>query len=303
MVEQGEIAAGTQEAEVTNALPEDTGEALAQEGAEGVSDGGGEIPEPPAFDERARFAEKFAKLSQRESRLRKEREELRAVRENAQRFSDLEDLAKENPLQLLEKFGINYDELARRVINDGNPAIEDVVAKQQREIESLRDSIRKDAEEREARLKAQETETAYNGFIDNIKKLTDNNPKYELISSNGAHHVVYELMEEQYQRDGTVLGYEQAADLVEQYYEDEAERYYKSSKLREKYRSHWQPPEPEPAEEQQQERGKQAARKKRQAKTLTNDLTQQTPAGKPPRLSREESLERAAEILRSGTFK
>jgi len=90
-----------------------------------------------------------------------------------------------------------------------------------------------------------------------------------------------------------VLEYDQAANMVERYYEDEAERYFKSSKLRDRYKGHWQP---EPEEAQDVKPSQPAA--KPRPKTLSNQLTSQTPARNDELLSREESLARAAAIMR-----
>ena len=255
---------------------------------------GGEVVEPVESQaERAAFARQFANLARQERRFREEKQEFKGVKKKATELEGLQDMAKSNPMEFLEKFGISYDALTRRVINDGNVAIEDVVAQQAKEIESLKELNRKQAEDRENRHKKNEYEQTYNGFIDKIKDFVENNGKYEMIKANDAYHTVYEVMQEQFAHDGTVLEYDQAAGMVERYYEDEAERYFKSSKLRDRYKNYWQP-EPEEA---QDVKPSQPATKPR-PKTLSNQLTSQTPARDNELPSREESLERAAAIMR-----
>ena len=266
--------------------------------------GAAEIQEPPSNGgevvesgesqaERAAFARQFANLARQERRLREEKQEFKGVKKKATELEGLQDMAKSDPMQFLEKFGISYDALTRRVINDGNVAIEDVVAQQAKEIEGLKELNRKQAEDRENRSKKREYEQTYNGFIDKVKEFVENNDQYEMIKAHEAYHTVYEVMQEQFAHDGTVLEYDQAANMVERYYEDEAERYFKSSKLRDRYKGHWQP-EPETA---QDVKPSQPAVKSR-PKTLSNQLTSQTPARDNELPSREESLARAAAIMR-----
>ena len=209
-------------------------------------------------------------------------------------------MAQKDPMKFLDKFGISYDALTRRVINDGQPATEDILAKQQQEINELKELNRRAIAEREEAQKKAEYDSTYNSFIDKIKNMAENNTNYELINAHNAYHTVYEVMQEQYALDGTVLEQSQAADMVEQYFADEAERYFKSSKLRERYKGHWQPEKPVKA--QDSEPSQQAAAQKPRPKTLSNELTSQTPARDGELLSREESLERAAAILRGGAF-
>ena len=266
--------------------------------------GGAEVQEPdpeqsevvadgPSQAERTAFSRQFANLARQERRFREEKQEFRGIKKKASEMDALQEMASADPMGFLNKFGLNYDALTRRVINDGNPAIEDVVAAQAAEIKELKELNTKRTREREERQVKQEYEQTYNGFIDKIKNFVDNNNQYEMISANNAYHTVYEVMQEKFKHDGTVLEYNDAADMVEKYYEEEAERYFKSSKLRDRYKGYWQP-EPETA---QDVKPSQPAAKPR-PKTLSNQLTSQTPARNDGLLSREESLARAAAIMR-----
>jgi len=253
------------------------------------------VAEGPSKVERAAFAKQFANLARQERRFREEKQEFKGIKKKASEMDTLQDLAKNDPMAFLDRFGLNYDALTRRVINDGNPAIEDVVAQQAREIQELKELRQKELQEREQKQVQREYEQTYNGFIDKVKNFVDNNDKYEMIAANNAYHTVYEVMQEQFKLDGTVLEYEDAANMVERYYEEEAERYFKSSKLRDRYKGYWQP---EPEEAQDVKPSQPAAAKKPRQKTLSNQLTSQTPARDKKLLSREESLARAAAIMR-----
>ena len=268
----------------------DTGGAEVQEPDSGQSE---VVADGPTQAERAAFSRQFANLARQERRFREEKQEFKGIKKKASEMDSLQELANSDPMAFLSKFGINYDALTRRVINDGNPAIEDVVAAQAKEIAQLKELNARRDQERQERQAQREYEQTYNGFIDKIKNFVDNNNQYEMIAANNAYHTVYEVMQEKFKQDGTVLEYNDAADMVERYYEEEAERYFKSSKLRDRYKGYWQP-EPEEA---QDVKPSQPATKPR-PKTLSNQLTSQTPARDGELLSREESLARAAAIMR-----
>lgn len=285
----------------TDEVPNPDSKAVeATEATPEVSAEGGSIPTHAERAEKAAFAKQFASLARKERQFRERAEQHKGIEKKASDLDALQDMAQKDPMKFLDKFGISYDALTRRVINDGQPAMEDILARQQKEIDELKEINRRAIAEREEAQKHSEYERTYSGFIDNIKKLTENNTEYELINANNAHHTVYEVMQEQYALDGTVLDQKQAADMVEQYFADEAERYFKSSKLRERYKGHWQPEKP--VEAQDSEPSQQAVAQKPRPKTLSNELTSQTPARDGELLSREASLERAAAILRGGAF-
>tara|TARA_Y100000310_G_scaffold106963_1_gene105411 strand:- start:390 stop:1292 length:903 start_codon:yes stop_codon:yes gene_type:complete len=288
IMEQSQRGADETPTEVTEPIKSGT---AVQEPA---SNEGEVVEEPKNGAERAAFSRQFANLARQERRFREEKQEFKGIKKKATELESLQEMASADPIKFLDKFGINYDALTRRVINDGNASIEDVVAQQAKEIAALKEINRKGIEDRENQEKKTEYETTYKGFIDKISEFVENNPKYELIKANNAYQTVYEVMQEQFAHDGTVLEYDQAANLVEQYYEKEAERYFKSSKLRDRYKGHWQP-EPETA---QDVKPSQRATGNPRPKTLSNQLTSQTPARDEELLSREESLERAAAIMR-----
>ena len=285
----------------TDAVPNPDSEAVeATEATPEVSAEGGSIPTHAERAEKAAFAKQFASLARKERQFRERTQQHKGIEKKASDLDALQDMAQKDPMKFLDKFGISYDALTRRVINDGQPATEDILAKQQQEINELKELNRRTIAEREEAQKKAEYDSTYNSFIDKIKNMAENNTNYELINAHNAYHTVYEVMQEQYALDGTVLEQSQAADMVEQYFADEAERYFKSSKLRERYKGHWQPEKP--VEAQDSEPSQQAVAQKPRPKTLSNELTSQTPARDGELLSREESLERAAAILRGGAF-
>jgi hypothetical protein len=256
---------------------------------------GGAVVGPPASDrERSDFAKSFANLARQEKRFQGEKQEFQQVKKQASELENLRELAKSSPLEALESLGLSYDGLTRRVINDGNVPLEDKLAQQAQEIENLKEINRQNTLNRENREKSREQDRVRGDMIDKIRNLVENNDNYEMIKANDAYHTVIEVMEQQYAENGSILNFDEAADLVERYFGDQAERYYKSSKLRDRYKEHWQPTPPVAA---QAEEPSPPSRPKG-PRTLSNEMTSQTPVRSGELLSREDSLVRAAAILR-----
>jgi len=74
------------------------------------------------------------------------------------------------------------------------------------------------------------------GFKNEINEYVDSNlEKYELIKANEANELVYDVIEEHYNDSGRILDIEEAAQAVENYLEEEAEKLLKLGKLRSKF--------------------------------------------------------------------
>jgi len=281
--------------EVTQEVPSaDNG---AQAAPESV-DVGSQIVEQIASDrERDNFARNFQNLARQEARFQKEKQDFRQEKGNltqkAGGLDDLREVARTDPMQALEALGLSYDGLTRRLLNEGKIPLEDKLAQQAQEIENLKKYNQENAQERESRVAEREQKAIYGEMVDQIQNLVDNNDKYELIKANGAYNTVYQVIQDQFNKDGSILQFDQAADYVERYFSDEAERYYKSAKLRDRYKEHWH----QPVTAQDEEPSQQAAVQQR-PNTLSNDLTSQTPARSGALLPKEESLARAAAIMR-----
>ena len=52
--------------------------------------------------------------------------------------------------------------------------------------------------------------------------------QYELIQANEANDIIYDVIEEHYNETGRILDIEEAAEAVESYLEEEAEKLLKS---------------------------------------------------------------------------
>ena len=85
--------------------------------------------------------------------------------------------------------------------------------------------------------KEQAEENAYydsvqNNFQEEIGSFVAQNPeKYELIEASNANDLVFDVIEEHYNETGSILDIEEAADAVEDYLEQEANKFMKLRKI------------------------------------------------------------------------
>lgn len=214
---------------------------------------------------RREIESRAAALKAEQQSLAKEREELAALRA-------AREMAKSDPLKALEALGLNYDAVAEAQLNGGKIPPEKLaaieasrveervkaeVAKQEAEIKKLREeqeSLRKQREDEassaaESRMQAFRQDTA--AYVQSQKE------KYQLVTALGREAEVAQLIEQahaqSYQQDvaaakregreptGRVLTVDEAAGLIESWYEEQFEKAYSTPKLAAKYRKLEQP--------------------------------------------------------------
>lgn len=203
-----------------------------------------------------KFASKFAALSRKEKALRERESEIEArmaelearlvpKEEEKKPELPLDVRLKKNPLQTLEELGLPYEKLTELVLNDGQLPLEmqmqlmkeEMDRKYQSEIEKLRSEL---TEKEKNKLKEQESRAVENymaeisNFIESAKS-EDGTAKYELIQANDASDLIFEVVQEYYNENGRILSNEEAADYVESYLEEEAEKLFKLNKLKSKF--------------------------------------------------------------------
>ena len=194
------------------------------------------------------FASKFAALSRKEKALRDREAEYEARFEDMQhRLAeyenqssepdvDWESMLRNDPLGALEEVGLGYDKLTELALNDGKLTPDMQLAAMREEMES---EYRRKFEDLENRLteKEQAEENAYydavqNNFQEEIGSFVAQNPeKYELIEASNANDLVFDVIEEHYNETGSILDIEEAADAVEDYLEQEANKFMKLRKI------------------------------------------------------------------------
>ena len=256
-----------------------------------------EIPTSGAAD----FTQQFAALSRQERELHLRQKEFQAKEqrmvEMEQKMAEYERvmaLAKENPDKFLEANGMSVKELVARELNGGEAPESELLRKQldaqAKQIEDLRQSQlakEKEAEtQRLTQLKA--------SYVDQIKDWVDNtgDDKFELVKASNAYETVYQVLQQEYNASGRDLGFSAAAQVVEDYYRKELERYRDTRVLKELSGGSSEPMQKEsatsPAVSEQ---------KPRTTKTLENTPVA-TPAEPERPLTRDERLARFAEHIR-----
>lgn len=243
--------------------------------------------------EEERVAAKYAEIARRNSALRNKQREIKApmlekeselekARAEIERLKKYEDIT--DPMELLKLKGMSYEDLIARNLNPEEADTKGEIQKIREELESYK----KAAEEKEKTNLEKENSRVIEGYIAHMKKFTESQgEKYELINSLGHHKDVYEVIVETHKKSGKILTDEEAADLVEQYLQMQAEKQLdqlsKLSKLKNKFA---------PITEESQQSDPYS-----QSPTLSNQLSSQPSANK-EKLSEEEVLRRAATFIK-----
>ena len=199
------------------------------------------------------FSRKFAALSRREKEIReKETEYGKRIAELEERFNSVnkepepepelpfEYRLKKDPLRALEDMGLSYDKLTELALNDGKLTPEMQMKLMREELEGDYKKKFDDLENRLLEKEKSDEQRRYDdiqrGFKNEINEYVDSNlEKYELIKANEANELVYDVIEEHYNDSGRILDIEEAAQAVENYLEEEAEKLLKLGKLRSKF--------------------------------------------------------------------
>lgn len=266
--------------------------------------------EAPKVDDK--FAAKFAALSRQEKAIKQRnaevdakvaafaakekewQEKLAAREEELGQFRGYKEKVKQNPLQALAEDGIDFEALTKMQLNEQNPTPEMLVSRLQKQMDDKYskqlEELKAQLAEKEQKAQQQTIENAKAGYMKSIEHTVNENPdKYELIANtpyNGEEtstKLVYEVVEEYFNKNSRVLDVQEAADMVEKHLED-VER-----QRREKLKKFKQTSNPPPAI-------KPGA--KQTAPTLSNSLTAESPKNGPKHMSREESVREAAKLIR-----
>lgn len=234
-------------------------------------------------------AKKFAIISRKEKELRLKELALKEKEAALAKYKDLDKEVSSNPLKLLEKTGLTLDQLLEAAAKDGEaPTADDKITAIEKRIEAYLQSVE---EEKQTRLKADEESKkqqelkAQQEVIDSFKKNIENELKakadeFELIIGEGAFDLVFEVINEHFEKTGDMMQTEVAASKVENYLEEQASKYLKYKKLSGKL-SLEQTPQKTPS-----------------MPTLNSAMSPKTEPPKDRPKSREERLAEAAKLLK-----
>lgn len=231
---------------------------------------------------------KFAALAKKEKAIVRQQNELKdreQKREQEYAQKDAEFKAREeklaaasqlwetDPLGALEKMGYSYQKLTDMILSgktliDKKPEdpieyakkIEEKLRKEFADKETARETAAAKAQEDAKKNQAAEVERALSMFREEIgEHITAHPDDYELTQLYGQQELIIETVQEFYDKHQRVLSVKEAADMVERYLYDEAQKALKTKKLGKKEEV------PKPKDEP-----KAAAP---QSKTLNNNMT------------------------------
>lgn len=280
-----------------------TSEAPAQNSAQAPA-------EKPAEQTIDQLSPKFAALSRKEKQIRESQkavsESQKAVQAELARIeqekseltkwrteretdsSSLMDRLKKDPFSVLKDAGLTFEDLTKMQLNDLNPTPEMLIERTRNDLESKYskqlEDLKKGLEDKEVKAQQDALNARIDSFKSEITEFIDTNKDtYELTALNGAGELVYEVIEEFYNKNQKLLSLEDAAQEVEKYLEAEAQKILKAKKFSKPVES--------PTE----------AKKPETSPTLSNTLSAQVPGKESRFLSDDESKREAAKLLRWNT--
>jgi len=203
--------------------------------------------EPALSPKFAALAKKAKQAYQAQERLKAEKASIESQRKEIDQFNKYKTEATSNPLKALEALGWKYDDLVNYVLNDQKPTESQQISKVQAEIEALRKE-QADKErlsvEREQQAAQRQFEETINAFKEKVTEhVSGNADKYELIAATDSQELIFDTIEEYFNKTGKIMAIDKAAELVESYLENEAEEKILKSK---KFQSKLAPKKDEP---------------------------------------------------------
>jgi len=218
---------------------------------------------------------RLAALSQKEKAIRESAAQAKADRAAAQadreavqrekeQWAQRQNIYRQNPLQLLQDHGFDYDGVTRFVAQGGWSQEQQAAAQQAAQVQAInelarrqeadrqeriaqREADQKAAADRETEEKTQSEQEAITEFKQELSDFVKAEPDaYEMIglAGQGAMDAIFARIEEHYQKTGERLSNKAAADAVEADLIVEAERVINASK---KLKGKFAPPAPPPA--------------------------------------------------------
>lgn len=207
--------------------------------------------EDPALSPKfAALAKKAKAAYQAQAQLKAEKAALEAKRKEIDEFSKYKQEATSNPLKALEALGWKYDDLVNFVLNDQKPTESQKLTQVEQRLEALQ----REQEEREQKRIQIEQEAAQRQYAETIdafkskvaSHVSENSEKYELIQLHDAQELIFDTIEEYFNKTNQVMDIAKAAELVENYLESQFETTFtKAKKLQGKFGKKEEAPQPQ----------------------------------------------------------
>jgi hypothetical protein len=260
--------------------------------------------EPPK--EKDQFSERLELLARKERMIAREKMRMaQEKKEQDEKYAKYESweqkkkAAKQKPFEYLAEADLSYDELTQYVLNGGEPQKES-------EVESLRSELaafKKMQEEKELSQQEKQTQAqalqqqqVIDGFKEEIGEfITANKETYELIAQRDATEEIFSSINDvfmtsvkEWRENGQhgampkPMSIKDAADALEEFYEQEIQKLTSTNKWKNKYGQQVQKEDPA---------------KKGPSPTLTNQMTTSSAASVLPAKTEQDRIRRALEKL------
>lgn len=153
-------------------------------------------------------------LMARERKYKEQLDRYKQYETSSTEYENLKQIANEDPLALLDKFGLDMDKLTSHVMqrNDGlsyqeKQQLLDRIEKQEKRFEEL-----------ELKNKQKELTITYGNYISDLKEVAAKDPeRWELVVGENAYETAFAAANQYFKDKGVMVDHEEALDTVEQY--------------------------------------------------------------------------------------
>lgn len=174
------------------------------------------------------LARREAELAKREvarkAELQKMQEELKTYQEKVKLLDEVKTAYKKDPIGVLSKLGMTYEELTEAVIDAGN------TKKKPEEPVDVKSEVERLLKERELEALQQQMEEAAAGFVEDIGSfIKDNGSKYPLMTQlyetiggmESPEQLIYTAIDEHFNETGEILEFDKVASAIETHFAEE----------------------------------------------------------------------------------
>lgn len=234
------------------------------------------------------LSKKEREIMARERQYKQQAEKYKQYEEAFNERESLKQIAPNDPLALLEKYGWDMDKLTNHVMqrNDGLSY---------QEKQSLMDRIEKAEkrfEEMENKAKVEKRESTYNRYIGELEQTAKSDPdRWEMVADQGAYEMAFQAADQFYRDKGVFVSNEEVLDIVESYLDQQLSKGLKYKKVLNRIGKNQESGDTQGFQQTNQQQSY------REPKTLTNNFAPVAPSNSNKYLTPEESKARIAKMM------
>jgi len=180
--------------------------------------------------ERMKYKQQMQRMQQQlQNQMRQQQQQLEQRYGKYAQFDQIN-----NPIDLLKAKGWSYEDASQYVLNDNKPTADQQVKSIQQQFEEYKQQqAQKEEQQRQAAIKAQEkhvqeTLQEYRNSIDTF--VDANKDKYELCALFNGQDLIYNTVQEYYERTNKIMSNEEAAQAGEDYLMEEVRKVQNTNK-------------------------------------------------------------------------